>query len=152
MEMKKKFGLWLAAGSLAWAGAVQAAGYGEAGCGLGAMLMGSGGNQVFAATTNASFYSQTLGILFGTSNCGSGGAAPSVQGYVETNRASLANDIARGRGETLDGLVNLLGCRDSLKAGAELQKDYPNIFPEGRQSGSAEIAARIRSTLRQSCG
>src|SRR6266545_2071443 len=46
--------------------------YGLAGCGLGSMLIGSkpGIVQIFAATTNGSFGTQTFGITSGTSNCG----------------------------------------------------------------------------------
>ena len=48
-----------------------AAGYGEAGCGLGSLLFGtqSGPIQIFAATTNNSSYNQAFGITSGTSNC-----------------------------------------------------------------------------------
>ena len=54
--------------------AVSANGYGAAGCGLGAIVFGSkpGMIQVLAATTNATFYSQTFGITTGTSECGGG--------------------------------------------------------------------------------
>src|SRR5437868_47659 len=53
-----------------------AGGYGMAGCGLGSLLFGPVNEpfaQVLAATTNATFATQTFGITSGTSNCVSGG-------------------------------------------------------------------------------
>ena len=64
----------LFAASMAAPAAISAGGYGSAGCGLGAIVFGSkpGMIQVLAATTNATFYSQTFGITTGTSECGGG--------------------------------------------------------------------------------
>ncbi len=107
--------------------------YGLAGCGLGSMLIGSkpGIVQIFAATTNGSFGTQTFGITSGTSNCGtSGGATASTKNFVETNRAVVAKDIARGQGETIATLTTLAGCRDSQSVGTSLQKNFRRIFPD----------------------
>src|SRR5580658_9609667 len=53
--------------------------YGTAGCGLGSIVFGNkaGIVQIFAATTNGTFATQTFGITTGTSNCSdtSGGSA-----------------------------------------------------------------------------
>jgi hypothetical protein len=108
--------------------------------------------QVFAATSNASSGSQMFGITSGTSNCGSGGAAPSVQSYIESNRAALANDIARGNGETLTGLVKMIGCKNVEKAGAALQGNYESIFPAQKQQGSAQVEQAIKTSLQGNCG
>lgn len=131
-----------------------ASGYGTAGCGLGSIIMGGGNGftQVFAATSNASSGSQLFGITTGTSNCGTGGAAPSVQSYIESNRAALANDIARGNGETLTGLVKMIGCKNVSKAGTALQSNYESIFPAQKQVGSAQVEQAIKSSLQGNCG
>ena len=51
-------------------GAMAADKYGTAGCGLGSLVFGNqkGIVQIFAATTNGLFGSQTFGITTGTSN------------------------------------------------------------------------------------
>ena len=49
--------------------------YGMAGCGLGSMIIGKEGGQIFAATTNGTAYNQTFGISAGTSNCDDSAAA-----------------------------------------------------------------------------
>ena len=44
-------------------------GYGTAGCGLGAVLMGPKAAQIFASTTNYTVFNQFFAITIGTSNC-----------------------------------------------------------------------------------
>ena len=105
--------------------------YGPAGCGLGSLLFkpDSGFTQVFAATTNASFYSQTFGISSGTSNCDTGpSSSQSAKAFVQTNRAALAKDIARGRGETISSLSALAGCSSPHAVGVKLQHSFHAIF------------------------
>jgi hypothetical protein len=123
--------------------------YGTAGCGLGSMLFGPGTGitQIFAATTNGSTYTQTFGISSGTSNCDA--SAPSVKSakvYVETNRAALAKDIARGKGETLNGLAELGGCKDSRKVGTKLQSQFKTIFPSA-QTSDAQVSNTVVDML-----
>jgi hypothetical protein len=128
---------------------VTAAPYGMAGCGLGSLVFGDqpGIVQIFAATTNGTFGSQTFGITTGTSNCqdsltGRGG----LRVYVETNREALAKDISRGQGETLKNLATIAGCTDTPLASAALQKNFSVIFPNEKVS-TDEIATSIISTL-----
>ena len=108
-----------------------AGGYGAAGCGLGSMVLGqnNGFAQVFAATTNGTFASQTFGITSGTSNCGGGGSSPTSLQYIEANKVSLASEASQGNGETVKGLAELMGCSNSKLFGATLQKNYNQIFP-----------------------
>ena len=116
----------------------RADGYGPAGCGLGAMLIGSkpGFTQVFAATTNGIFGNQTFGITSGTLGC----AAPpspgvaSAKNYVETNRQSFAKDVARGQGETIANLSQLAGCADSGAVAVKLQANFKTVFPSSTVS------------------
>jgi hypothetical protein len=110
----------LGAGSLAEAGP-----YGTAGCGLGSIVFGNspGIVQIFAATTNGTFATQTFGITSGTSNCvDGGGGGPTAAAFIQTNRVALSKEISRGNGETIANLSTLSGCADANAVGAELQK------------------------------
>lgn len=114
-------------------GVAKADGYGPAGCGLGAILIGSqpGIMQIFAATTNGLFANQTFGITSGTLGCGAA-AAPalaSAKSYVETNRQAFAKDVARGQGETIANLSQLAGCADANAVAAKLQSSFKTVFP-----------------------
>jgi hypothetical protein len=114
--------------------------YGDAGCGLGSMVIGSGSgfSQVFAATTNDTSYSQTFGITSGTSNCVD--VAPgyaSARSFSETNRTAMSKDIARGQGETIATLTTLGGCNKASSVGASLQKSYRRIVPDAAVSDRA---------------
>jgi len=118
--------------------------YGTAGCGLGSMAMGKNGNQVLAATTNGTSYSQAFGITSGTSNCTDDGTvkvAKQVPMFVETNRVSLANDIARGNGETVASLSAMMGCKDTALFAGAMQRNYKTIFP----SENVENASVVKS-------
>jgi hypothetical protein len=141
-----------AAVSVAVSTPAQARSYGPAGCGLGSLIFepNSGFTQVFAATTNGTFGSQTFGITSGTSNCagGSGGSA-SAKAFVETNRVALAKDIARGQGETIDGLSRLAGCRASGAVGSSLQRRFDQIFTDGSASNSAASDSQVSENVIQ---
>jgi hypothetical protein len=108
-----------------------AAGYGSAGCGLGSIVLGDkpGFMQVFAATTNGTSGSQTFGITSGTSNCGSAGK--SSEQFIEANKASLGNDIARGQGETIDSLATIMNVSNKTEFAAALKSQYSEIFKTG---------------------
>ncbi|HEY5956423.1 MAG TPA: DUF3015 family protein [Polyangiaceae bacterium] len=124
--------------------------YGTAGCGLGAILFGpgTGFTQVLAATTNGSSANQTFGITSGTSGCdASAPAAKSAKVYVKTNRAALAKEIARGKGETINGLAELAACRDSSAVGTSLQKQFKQIFPNA-QATDEQVSETIVDVLK----
>jgi DUF3015 family protein len=130
---------------------VHARAYGSAGCGLGSLIFepSNGFTQVFAATTNGTLGNQTFGITSGTSNCagGSGGSA-SAKAFVETNRVALAKDIARGRGETIDGLSRLAGCQAPSDAvGSSLQRRFDQIFTDASASDS-DVGDHVIEALR----
>ena len=105
-----------------------AAGYGSAGCGLGSIVLGDkpGFMQVFAATTNGTSGSQTFGISSGTSNCGSAGK--SSEQFIEANKVSLGNDIARGEGETISSLASIMKVSNTTEFAAALKAQYSEIF------------------------
>jgi hypothetical protein len=123
--------------------------YGPAGCGLGSLIFApnSGFTQVFAATTNGSFGTQTFGISSGTSNCeGNTGGRASAKAFVETNRVALAKDIARGQGETIDSLAKLAGCPRPQAVAATLQRSFGRIFPSAAAT-DREVSQSVVDTL-----
>jgi len=124
--------------------------YGTAGCGWGSQVMGKGGSQILAATTNDTSYTQVFGITSGTSNCTDDGTVKTAKlmpVFIESNRVSLANDIARGNGETIASLSEILGCGNSALLGAELQKNYQAIFPNEAVSND-KVAGSIMEVIK----
>jgi hypothetical protein len=124
--------------------------YGAAGCGLGSIIIGNspGIVQIFAATTNATFYSQTYGITSGTSNCDSGDSGDdSARIFIYGNREALAKDISRGNGETISNLSTLAGCQDPKAVGVSLQHSFKAIFPNASVS-TDQVSDAILNTLK----
>jgi hypothetical protein len=120
--------------SLAFAGTAKD----NTGCGLGTMLWkdnadGSSVSQAFQATTNGTSGAQTFGISSGTSEC----KQPSsfvqneeLNKFVRFNMDNLAKDIAKGKGETLDTLVELLHIAPDQKAKfvVNVQANFSRIY------------------------
>src|SRR5512144_1573071 len=85
------------------------------GCGLGSVIFeGSSGvfPQVFAATTNGSFGTQTFGISSETLGCSPHGKVDipdrrTVE-FIGPNLSRLAQDMSRGDGETLAALADTM--------------------------------------------
>ncbi len=103
--------------------------YGLAGCGLGSVLMGKRGAQIFASTTNGTLSSQWFGISAGTLNCvdsASAEVAGRMDQFILVNRSQVQGDIARGQGETISALGTYMGC--STNIGPALKASYSNIF------------------------
>jgi hypothetical protein len=131
-------------------GVRESKGYGPAGCGLGSLVFSpdSGFTQIFAATTNGTSYTQTFGISTGTSNCDdSSGGSASAKAFVQTNRLALVKDVARGGGETIEGLAELAGCSDAAAVGSALQKNFDAIFPSSDASNE-QVSESVIETLR----
>lgn len=128
--------------------------YGSAGCGLGSMIFERDQTwykQVVASTLNTTGM-QPISITFGISNCDS--PAPikitHTEAYVEANKVALANDIARGNGETIVGLSKVYGCNNYLDFGRALKSSYENIFAESNVSPT-DITRSINSIAASSC-
>jgi len=121
--------------------------YGTAGCGLGSLVFQDqpGAVQIFAATTNGTFGSQTFGITTGTSNCGAGMMKTGTRNFVDANREALAKDISRGQGEAIGALTVINACEDSTKVGAALQKEFQAIFPSAQASSDEVTDAILRA-------
>lgn len=131
-------GLSVAIASVAFASAARAdQPYGTAGCGLGSIVFGNsqGIVQIFAATTNGLFGTQTFGITSGTSNCvNTGSSSASAKAFIQANRETISKEIARGNGETISSLTALAGCTDAAAVGSVLQQSFQSIFPNERVS------------------
>lgn len=106
--------------------------YGLAGCGLGSVIVGKRGGQIFAATTNNSTYNQSLGISFGTLNCVDGPVAEvagNLDKFVIANRATLEVDTVKGQGETLAAVNQILRCQVNQNSFNQvMKKNYKQIF------------------------
>lgn len=111
--------------------------YGAGGCGLGSMLLGNepGMIQILVLTLNSIAYNQTFGISSGTLNCEKTPAKfvanPQLTQFVSANLDTLAKEIAKGEGETLNTLTELAGIPSDKKAAAfqKLQAHFSTIFP-----------------------
>lgn len=112
--------------------------YGMAGCGLGSVVIGKRGGQIFAATTNGTLSNQLFGISFGTLNCVDGPTnevAMNMDKFVVANRSALSADIAKGDGETISALTQVIGCSvNSREMGKLLQSNYNQIFVNDSQA------------------
>ena len=119
-----------------------AADYGSAGCGLGSLVFKKNdGTQILAATTNATFGSQTFGITFGTSECNSEGMiklSMARESFIEANYKDLARNAANGKGEYVENLAKLYGYNttNSKAFVSLLQTNYNTIFA----ANSAKVA------------
>lgn len=126
------------------------------GCGLGSMILGEAANdsillQAFAATTNGTFGNQTFGITSGTSDC----KQPSkivnnerLNEFVVANIDSLAKDIAKGKGESLDTVAELMNIPAEKRTAvyAQLQANFSNIFTSERVE-AADVIDNIASVI-----
>lgn len=107
------------------------------GCGLGSMVWeGSEGTipQVFAATTNGTFGTQTFGITSETSGCAPNGKVSLNQRtsmFIGPNINRLAQDMSRGNGETLASLADVMQIAPEDRSAffAATQKNFERIMP-----------------------
>lgn len=140
--------------TLAWTGMAFAAGQAErnTGCGLGTMLWegkadGSVLSQSLQATTNGTFGNQTFGITSGTLGCEQPERVASNERLMEfatANLDTLARDIARGQGESLDTLAELMEVPGYQRVAFDrtLQNNFDRIFTNGDVT-SAQVIDRI---------
>ena len=105
--------------------------YGSAGCGLGNMAFGKRDNQVLAATTNGLSWNQTFGISSGTSNCVDDepqARRREAKAFIHMNEQNLANDAARGEGEYLNTVADILGATNREAFARSVQAHHSEIF------------------------
>lgn len=114
------------------------------GCGLGTILWGDKADnsvmsQSLQATTNGLFGNQTFGITSGTLGCeqpANVAASERLMEFAAANMDNLARDIARGEGESLDTLAELLAVPVANRGEfyASLQGHFGEIFVTGEES------------------
>lgn len=126
--------------------------YGMAGCGIGGLVFKDepGNIQILAATLNNIISPQTSAISSGTSGCYEAGSEQAQVDYIETNKISLKSDIARGNGETLDGLMTMLGCKETNSVKMDIKNNYKSIFSTERTSEIFK-AIKTNQSVQKSC-
>jgi hypothetical protein len=128
-------------------------GYGDAGCGLGAIIFGSeqGAVQVLSATTNGFLGNQTFGITTGTSNCNPAGLVKlekEREEFAMKNYPTLVKEMAMGKGENLDTLAGLYGCSQESHAdfGTLVQENFGDIV-KSDSTNSQEMLSSLDSEI-----
>lgn len=120
-----------------------------AGCGLGTAVVFPDANEwhehVLAATTNGTSGNQTFGMTSGTLGCESAnGPLKLAQAFMDDNMDQLALDSAKGQGETLAALAEVIGveAQDQAAFDATMQTNFDSIFAAEGTSGSAYEAMK----------
>jgi len=133
----------LIAGAMIFSGSAFAQAIGPAGCGLGNMVMGGHDSQVIVATLNETG-TQTFGITSGTSNCVDSSGTAKLDAFVESNRVALETEAARGQGETLESVAQILKCPSAEKVGKALKASHTEIF----KGTDSEVSGKLRQALK----
>jgi hypothetical protein len=120
--------------------------YGMAGCGLGSVVFGDqpGMVQIFATTTNGTVGNQTFGISSGTLNCGESSKSAKAEQFIQVNKVAIENDMARGQGETLTALSQVMECTNSHFSNS-MKENYHQMFPTGGASAEQLSAVAAKS-------
>lgn len=123
-------------------------GYGVAGCGLGSIVFGAkpGMIQIVAATLNGTGV-QTIGITAGTSNCDIPEMGHQAAAFIEVNKEIVKKDAARGNGEALENLAQILGCTNSESFNQMMQQNFENIFKS--ENSTYESTRQIINSIKQ---
>lgn len=106
----------------------------QTGCGLGDMVIKNPNSALLYAfnwtTNNTTFGLQTFAISSGTLGCARTDLVydDRVIEFVADNMDSLSKEIAKGDGESLDALVELLEVDDKEDFKARLQAHYNSIY------------------------
>jgi len=128
------------------------------GCGLGKLAWADYGHpksiapQVMMATTNGTSGSQTFGISSGTSGCTNDGtimAEYKVDVFAAANYDSLSQEMARGGGEHLASLAELMGVPEEGRPEfyAMAQTQYASLVASGDTTPTAMVAT-LRSGMK----
>ena len=115
-----------------------------AGCGLGTAVVFPDANEwhehVLAATTNGTSGNQTFGMTSGTLGCeGANGPLKLAQAFMEDNMDQLALDAAKGQGETLAALAEVIGveAQDAAAFNRTMQSNFDSMFNADATSATA---------------
>jgi hypothetical protein len=125
------------------------------GCGIGTMALGDQEptvlSQVAATFLNGICGNQTFGISSGTLECQpSAGIASNarVQQYVADNMDQLILDVAKGRGDSLNALADLMDVAPTARPElfATLQSHFDTIFPTSSVT-SADVVQNLDKVI-----
>ncbi len=105
----------------------------QTGCGLGSQIIKDDSTAVMLSlqtTTNMTSGNQTFGITSGTSGCKKTKFVMNerAEEFVASNMDQLAKEIAKGQGESIDTLAELLNVEDKATFAASLQQNYNSIY------------------------
>ena len=121
------------------------------GCGLGSQIFKGRATieQSAAVTTNGTSSNQTFGISFGTSGCTKDGVVDPPQqaaAYTSGNLDKLASDAARGEGESLKSLAELMGIaeQDQHVFFQTSQRNFSTIFSSENTTADEVLVAWYR--------
>ena len=118
-------------------------------CGLGSnVFKGQSGlvPQLGATFLNGLSGNQTFGISFGTLGCTKDGVVSSnwkTAMYIDGNKIALARDAAAGQGESLDGLVAVMGVKadDQAHFKATVKQEFASVF------ATEQVAANLKKVM-----
>lgn len=120
-----------------------------AGCGLGTAVVFTNATEwhefVLAATTNGTSGSQTFGMTSGTLGCeAANGPLADIQLFIDQNIDQLAIDTARGQGETLAALAEVIGisAEDQVVFEQTLKDNFDQLFQVSSTSETTYTAIR----------
>lgn len=129
--------------------AFAASNHGPAGCGLGSSVLFPDASawyeHVMAATTNGTSGNQTFGMTSGTLGCqDANGPLQLGQAFMDDNMDQLAMDAAKGEGESLSALAEVMGIesQDTVAFNRAVQSNFDSIFTAEGTSGSAYEAMK----------
>lgn len=110
-----------------------ASGNTQTGCGLGNQIIKHPNSAVLyaiQATLNSTFGAQTFGITSGTVGCKKVKFMMNerAQEFVASNMDSLAKEMAKGQGESIETLAELLEIKNKQAFFATLQASYNDIY------------------------
>lgn len=122
----------------------------QTGCGLGSVLIKDNSSAIMLAlqaTTNATSGNQTFGITSGTLGCKKTKLVMNerAEEFVASNMDILAKEIARGHGESLDTLAELLLVKDKAEFSLALQSNYNSIYTSSKVE-MADVLDNISTT------
>lgn len=118
------------------------------GCGFGTeILKGKSGKvfEVLAVTTNGTSASSTFAITSGTSGYKAGAVIGmnSVDLYISENMEGLATDIAKGDGEYVDTLAQMLKVENKAAFKEKLHKNFNKIYTS-KDITAKEVSENIK--------
>ena len=123
---------------------------GSAGCGLGTAVVFKDASQwyehVLAATTNGTSGNETFGMTSGTLGCeAANGPLADAQLFIDQNMDQLAVDAAKGQGETLAALAEVMGVEaaDSAAFNRTVQSNFDSMF---NADATSEVALESLKT------